>query len=376
MPKHLVLVGGGHAHMVTMTRISEIVERGHRVTLVSPSEHHYYSGMGPGMLSRLYRPQEARFNVRKLVEGRGGAFVEDSVERVDADARVLHRASGESLSYDVVSFNTGSSVNVGSLDWAENDRVYTVKPVARLLDAQRALLKRLQRGAAHVLLVGGGAAGVELAGNAWRLARDEDARAEITLVGGQSILSGFPPKVRRLAFRSLARRGVNVVENALVERMTGFEAVLADGRRLPFDLAFLGTGVTPSQIFRASDLPVGGDGGLLVNDDLQSTAHPEIFGGGDCITMEGRSLARVGVYAVRQNPILFHNLLAALEGRPLEQFRPQSAFLMILNMGDGTGIMHKRGVVCHGRWVFGLKDHIDRRFMRKFQLSGELDAPG
>jgi len=362
--------------MVTMTRIREIVEHGHRVTLVSPAEHHYYSGMGPGMLSGIYRPQEARFNVRRLVEGRGGAFVKDSVERVDAGARILHLASGGSLSYDVVSFNTGSSVNAGSIDCAENDHVYTVKPVARLLDAQRAIIERFRVGAGHVLVVGGGAAGVELAGNVWRLARDEGARAEITLAGGTAILPSFPPKVRRLALRSLAKRGVNVVENALVERMTGSEAVLADGRRLPFDLAFLATGVTPSQIFRASDLPVGGDGGLLVNDYLQSTAHPEIFGGGDCITMEGRSLARVGVYAVRQNPILFHNLLAALEGRLPRQFRPQSAFLLILNMGDGTGIMHKRVVVCHGRWVFGLKDHIDRRFMRTFQLSGELDALG
>ena len=50
MAKHLVLVGGGHAHMMTLANINAFVAKGHRVTVIGPSEHHYYSGMGPGML--------------------------------------------------------------------------------------------------------------------------------------------------------------------------------------------------------------------------------------------------------------------------------------------------------------------------------------
>ena len=50
MGKHLVLVGGGHAHMTVMLNLREYTERGHRVTLIGPSAYHYYSGMGPGLL--------------------------------------------------------------------------------------------------------------------------------------------------------------------------------------------------------------------------------------------------------------------------------------------------------------------------------------
>jgi hypothetical protein len=50
MKKHLVLVGGGHAHMVTLANIRRFVEKGYRVTVIGPSAYHYYSGMGPGML--------------------------------------------------------------------------------------------------------------------------------------------------------------------------------------------------------------------------------------------------------------------------------------------------------------------------------------
>ena len=81
--RHLVLVGGGHAHIETLLNLNEFTSRGHGVTLISPSPHHYYSGMGPGMLSGIYRPRDVRFNVRKMAEGRNAAYLEDAVESID-----------------------------------------------------------------------------------------------------------------------------------------------------------------------------------------------------------------------------------------------------------------------------------------------------
>lgn len=91
MSKHLLLAGGGHAHLTVMARFDEFAARGHRVTLVNPSPWHYYSGMGPGLLGGTYRPAQTRFHVRKLVEERGGRFVEEQVVRIDADRRFMHR---------------------------------------------------------------------------------------------------------------------------------------------------------------------------------------------------------------------------------------------------------------------------------------------
>jgi NADH dehydrogenase FAD-containing subunit len=150
-------------------------------------------------------------------------------------------------------------------------------------------------------------------------------------------------------------------------------AVLDNGTSLAYDFAFLALGIEPPPLFRDSGLPIGEDGGLLVDTHLQGVEHPEIFGGGDCISFGPRPLDKVGVYAVRQNPVLLHNLLAALEGRELKVFEPQADYLLIFNLGDGRGIFRRRGWVWDGRPAFWLKDRIDRRFMRKFQLAGELE---
>ena len=66
MNKRLVLIGGGHAHMVTLANLGKIIVKGHSVTVIGPSEYHYYSGMGPGMLSGTYRPEDFRCAVEEI----------------------------------------------------------------------------------------------------------------------------------------------------------------------------------------------------------------------------------------------------------------------------------------------------------------------
>jgi NADH dehydrogenase FAD-containing subunit len=125
--------------------------------------------------------------------------------------------------------------------------------------------------------------------------------------------------------------------------------------------------VKPSPIFEESGLPTGPDSGLLVNKFLQCVDRPEIFGGGDCIYFKEQPLDKVGVYAVRENPVLFHNLMASLEGGELQPFDPGGPYLLIFNLGDNRGILGKRSLILDGWLAFAIKDYIDRKFMREFQ---------
>jgi NADH dehydrogenase FAD-containing subunit len=96
-----------------------------------------------------------------------------------------------------------------------------------------------------------------------------------------------------------------------------------------------------------------------------------MFGGGDCISFQPHPLTKIGIYAVRQNPILLHNLLAALNDTPYQKFTPQTSFMLLLNMGDGTAIFVRNSWVWSGKLAFSLKNYIDTTFMKKFQVSGE-----
>lgn len=370
MGKHLVLVGGGHAHMTVMLNLQRYIQRGHRVTLIGPSAYHYYSGMGPGLLGGTYRPQDVRFHIKKMVEDRGAAFVQDTVTRIDAAKKTLILKSSGEIAYDVVCCNTGSTVPANE-DRVTGNSIFTVKPIENLIKVRQMLQAGLGTRTPRLIVVGGGAAALELTGNLWRLVQQTGTEAAITVCGGRGFLSSMPTKAQHYARKSLAARNIEIIEGAHVKRLEEGLAILEDHRAVPFDVALLAWGIQPSRLFRESGLPTGADGGLRVNDYLQSVAYPEIFGGGDCISFDKQPLDKVGVYAVRQNPILHHNLWAALEDRSLQAFQPQDVYLLIYNLGNHTGIFFRGNWVLKGRLIFYLKDYIDRKFMRKFQVSGE-----
>ena len=177
-----------------------------------------------------------------------------------------------------------------------------------------------------------------------------------------------PDGVRNKALTSLKKRGIDIVEGCDIQEIRTGRVTESSGRSHAADIVFVAAGVVPNAVFRESGIPTGPDGGLLVNRYLQSTAFPNMFGGGDCIHFQEAPLDRVGVYAVRQNAVVCRNLMAALEGRPLQAFEPGGDYLLIFNLGDGTGIFYKRPILFGGRLAFIVKDYIDRKFMRRFQI--------
>ena len=367
MKKQLVLAGGGHAHMVTLANLHRFVEKGVDVTVIGPSEQHYYSGMGPGMLGQIYRPEEIRFETRHVVEKMGGTFVLGKVVRIDADAQTVHLDSGETVAYDVLSCNLGSQVPQQIVRNGLED-IYLVKPIERLLAAQKRILELGSTRKISIGIIGGGPSSVEIAGNIWRLTQAPGMQpADIHILTSGTVMPDHPDGVRAKALASLTKRGITIVEDCRVDEISTGRVKEASGKAHHLDIIFVAIGVKPSPVFAASGIPTGPDGGMRVNRFLQSVEHANIFGGGDCIYFEEAPLDKVGVYAVRQNPIIYHNLMATFDGTELQPFKPGGKYLLIFNLGDGTGIFHKWWILFGGRLAFRFKDYLDRKFMRTFQ---------
>ncbi|MCG6910265.1 MAG: FAD-dependent oxidoreductase [Deltaproteobacteria bacterium] len=367
MEKHLVLVGGGHAHMVMLSNLHTFIDKGHTVTVIGPSDHHYYSGMGPGMLGRTYSPAEIRFATRQVVEKKGGTFILGKAVSVDPEKKAVTLESGECIPYDVVSFNAGSYVPRLNLAGTVRN-VYAVKPIERLMQAQEKILELVANRKITIGILGGGPSAAEIAGNLWQLTLNAGKnKPAIKIFAGKSFMARFPEKVRSKVAASLTRRGIEILTNGYAQAVENRRIILETGEEFSLDVIFLAMGVTPNAIFRHSNLATGPDGGLLVNEFLQSTEHADIFGGGDCIYFQKHPLDKVGVYAVRQNPVLYHNVMARLEGQELQPFNPGGGYLLIFNLGGGKGLLRKKWITVGGRMAFIIKDYIDRKFMRKFQ---------
>ena len=367
MKKKLIIAGGGHAHMLTLARLHSFVEAGYEVSVVGPSEYHYYSGMGPGMLGNSYSPEEIRFATKKVVEKSGATFILGNLKRIDPATQRVHLASGDELPYDVLSCNLGSQIP-RELISASQENVFTVKPIENLLQARQRILELGQAGQITVGVVGSGPSAIEIAGNIWKLGQQSGMKPiDLKIFAGTQLLAHHPVGMRRMVERSLRKRNIQVEENCRVKTIKTGRVVSASGRSYDLDVTFVAVGIRPSTVFRDSGIPTGADGGMLVNRYLQSTAHANIFGGGDCIDFAEIPLDKVGVYAVRQNPVIYHNLHAALRGTELRPFVPGGRYMLIFDMGDDRGIFYKWPLFFSGQVPFRLKQYVDRKFVKSYQ---------
>ncbi len=208
----LVIAGAGHAHMQLMEAIPELIADGHRVTVIGPDERHYYSGMGPGMLGGIYRPEEISFPVKSMVESHGGTFVLGKVARIEPYKRMVILEAGQEFPYDVLSCNLGSFVPSHLADKSNTD-VYTVKPIQNLLQARLRIQEIASERPVRIGICGGGPAALEIAGNAWSAAKEQGRfGSKIQIFTGSEFLRNLPVRVRKLAIKSLKKREIKIVQ--------------------------------------------------------------------------------------------------------------------------------------------------------------------
>ncbi|WP_157185168.1 FAD-dependent oxidoreductase [Paenisporosarcina sp. TG20] len=352
----LLLIGGGHAHLNILRDIRENKVE-YQVTLISASKFQYYSGMFSGYTEGLYSEDDIRIDLEELCEQAGVSFVEDTIVQVDALFRKLIGTSGKTYDFKVVSFDIGSTIKE-----LEGIVIQTkIKP-----NFSFPMEINEFRKTTFPVVVGGGAAGVEMALSvqAWRYKNDFPPNVKI--ISSSPILMSISKKANLKIGRIVEQKGIQLYENDRIKEVYTDELVTNSGKRMSSSNVFSLTGPESSRLFEDGSLPTDSKGFLLVKDSLQVETYPWVFGAGDCVTMDSYpTLPKNGVYAVKQGPILWHNINQYLAGKRLKNFKPQRNFISILSVGQRQGLIIYGKHAYYGKWPWWLKHWIDVKFMKK-----------
>jgi selenide,water dikinase len=381
MPRELVLVGGGHAHVQVIRRFAMEPPAGVRLTLVLDRPEAVYSGMVPGFVAGDYAAHELAIDVLPLARRAGARLVLDAARGVDPKAKTVALEGRPPLPYDVASLDVGSSVRGLELPGVREHALAT-RPISGFVERlEWALAKaRARRGAGplRVVVVGGGAAGVEIAFTLGARLRAQGIEAGFTLVAdSEALLPGASRRLAGAATREAARRGIRLRLGVHVESVEdGRVCVAGEAGAEPADLVLWATGAAPLPLLAGVDAPRDAAGFLRVRDTFQVVGADDLFASGDCAALDAHAwVPKAGVYAVRAGPVLDANLRARLAGGPLRRYRPKRDFLALLNLGERRALGGKWGFALSGRAVWRLKDAIDRRFVERF-LVESLPAMG
>lgn len=364
---HVLVVGGGHASLPLLASARDLT--GHEVTLVSDCEHLWYSGMTPEYLGGVYTREDVTIDLRAICRGEGVRFIAERAVHLDPFERFVETASGLRLPYDVL------AVDVGATNPARDrapDAVRT-KPLHRIA-ALDAFLREARETSNRktLVIVGGGAAGVEVALN---VSARPDPLALTIIEPGDALLGGFPKRAQRWAAQTLRERGVSLRLGAEVDRVEGEHVRLTDGSSLRADRVLWATG-SVGQGWLTDALQTGKRGFVRVSASLQARGHPRIFVAGDAALVDGHEdLARVGVHAVKQGPTLRENVhlfteaLArreAPETIALQSWRPYPTAPLILSTGNRDGLFVAGPLAIRGTWALALKHRVDRKWIEPY----------
>ena len=264
---HVVVIGGGYAGVMAANRLA----RRASVTMVNPRG----AFVERIRLHQLVAGNDDAIADYSSVLAADVGVVVDAATRIDATARTVELASGESLHYDYLVYAVGSSGTVPDSVPGAGEFAY---PISELEHAQR-LSNRLADvpTSAPTVVVGGGLTGIEAA------AEFAEAGRPVTLV--TDVLG---PSLGRNGRQSVAKRlaklRVAVVDNARVARVAADRVVLDDGREVPSAVTVWTAGFGVPGLAAASGLTTDELGRLLADETLTSVADTRIVGAGDAVS--------------------------------------------------------------------------------------------
>jgi pyridine nucleotide-disulfide oxidoreductase family protein len=376
--KNVVLLGIGHtnAHVVSHWA-SEPMKDG-QLICISRYPTTTYSGMFPGTLGGQFSDDEMRIDLQKLSERSKASLIIADTKELDLRSHEILFHDHEPIRFDALSIGVGS-MPAGWQQVGKSASLIPIKPMQTFLERLDSRLRSVEQCmkdsgsfGIRIAVVGGGVASIEIALCLQQLRARHSPKIETKIsifTSDTHVAKGMTKQSIRRIERILTERGIDVHSGQRVTQVNEDALVTEDSVKHSAECVIWATGAAPPNVLNRLDIEKDSQGFIATHDTLQSLSDPRIFAVGDCGTVVRSPSPKAGVYAVRQCPILWHNLQALFTGKKMQRFKPQADFLKLLNTGDGKALLEYGRLSIHAQWCWSLKTWIDKRFIREYQVN-------
>lgn len=322
-----------------------------KVTVITNFDREFYSGMLPGYINNSFTLDEVSFKVKDYCNNPNIELVFDEIVEIDNNNNLVITQNSK-YEYDYISMNLGSkSIEIFG---SENYNLHYVKPIYGFKN-----LKNLNDDTNSLLIIGAGAAGVELALSY----RSVYPKIKITIIDRhKDVLLKFNKKTRKIAKKLLNKRNINLLNNININKINKNTAYYDKGK-IEFDQALISTGVTGVDI-NYKGFEVDENNFLLVDSNLFATKNALAIG--DMVHLrEYPNTPKAGVFAIRMTPILVNNLFSIIFGKgEIQSYKPQKIYLQIINTSDGKAILSWGKFAIYNSLALKIKNKIDTDYMK------------
>ncbi len=369
----VLILGGGFAGIGAARKLKDADVD---VTLVDAHDYHTFQPMLYQVATGLVDNAVVAHPLRDLFHDMHNMHVRQAtVEGIDREARQVTFADMQPLRYDYLVLALGARVNYFGVEGANEHAL----PLYSLSDAIRMKEHVLERwesadrdpslvedGALNIVVVGGGATGVESAGALAELYRSDFAKdypdlpienATITLVeAGPVVLSMFKRDISDYTRRALEQRGVDVLVGEIVESITPTRVTLKSGRVLNAHTLVWGAGLQASPLAHMLGVELQKGARVATDPDLRLSDDPRVFAVGDIAwttdTKTDEVLPQLGSVAMQAGEQAGENIARLTSDKETEPFAYHDKGTMA-TIGPGAAVIQlRRGRTIKGKAAF------------------------
>ena len=342
--KRVVIVGGGFGGLKLANKLRN---SDFQVVLVDRNNYHQFPPLIYQIASAGIEPSSISFPFRKIFQKRSNFFFRMAeVRSVFPEQNILQTSIGK-VRYDYLVLAAGTTTNFFGNKNVEEHAI-PMKNVSEAMGLRNALLENFERALTcaseterqellNVVIVGGGATGVEVAGALSEmknhvLPKDypdmPSSLMNIYLIeAGTRLLPAMSEQTSQHVLNYLRKMGVNVLLNKMVTDYDHHRVILKDGSQIATRTFIWVSGVAAEKITNLDGEHLGRGARIIVDEYNRVKGFDNIFSIGDqCIMPEGDphypgghpQLAQV---AIQQGKLLARNLKAQEKGKSIKPFR-------------------------------------------------------
>lgn len=354
--KTIVIAGGGFAGLTACDylrkkRNSFFGE--YEVILIDRKKTFDFLPLTPDVLGGWLNPGSVTIDLARFARRRGVQFINEAVEGLDPDKNIL-RLSGLQLAYDFAIVSVGSDANFFGKRELEAGCL-KLKSVQDAVDIKSQIIANTGRqNHLNIVIVGAGYTGLEVAMNTHYLVNRNRLNCHILVVETRdSILSGLPERLKKIAKDELINREIEIVVNDTVSKYENNKVVFGSGREINGSICIWSAGVqAPSFLLNLNAEKERGR--IIVNEKLNiyGKEFKNLFLAGDCCSFTdsktGRPLRMAVVFSLGQGKIAAQNVINSIEGKQLVNYRPvDPGYLIPLTYYKAPGIVFGHNVGGH-----------------------------
>ncbi len=358
--KRVVIVGGGFGGLKLANKLRK---SNFQVVLIDRNNYHQFPPLIYQIASSGIEPSSISFPFRKIFQSHKDFYFRMAeVRSIFPEHKIIQTSIGK-VKYDYLILAAGTTTNFFGNKHVEEVAI-PMKNVSEAMGLQNALLENLERALTcaserermellNVVIVGGGATGVEVAGalsemKKYIIPKDypdlPSSLVNVYLVeAGPRLLPAMSPESSAHVEQYLREMGVNVLLNKMVTDYQDHRVILKDGSSIATRTFIWVSGVAAQRVGNLPESCLGRGGRIKVDAFNRVEGLDGVFCIGDqCLMEEGDpewkgghpQLAQV---AIQQGRLLAKNLVRLEKGKDLKPFR-------YLNLGTMATVGRNRAV--------------------------------